>query len=50
MSRTEATQRGADGTPTDRRTLRELAETLERLLASGNAAVEQLRTITGKAA
>ena len=33
----------------DRRTLRELTETLERLLASGQAAIEHLRTITDKA-
>jgi hypothetical protein len=50
MSTAKASRGERDVTDADRRTLRELTETFERLLASGQAAIEQLRTITDKAA
>ena len=50
MATTKISRDGLDVTDPDRRTLRELTETFERLLASGNAAIKHLRTITNEAA
>jgi hypothetical protein len=50
MSIIKASRGEGDVADPDRRALRELAETFERLLVSGQATIEQLRTITDKAA